>query len=435
MKIFLLPADFKIFTEEDQIIPESTINLKFNGNKNDLKREIYQTLAEKTGRYPKWGILTGIRPVKLTGELIRQMGSEALVCKRLSDYYLVHEEKIKLLIDIYHEQQKSLGTAPENSVGVYIGIPFCPTRCLYCSFTSNQVEAKEISRYLEALHKEINFVGKKMKANGLYPESIYIGGGTPTTLTRDEMSILLDWIIEDFDLSRIREITVEAGRPDTITLEKLQTLREHGVERISINPQSMKEETLKIIGRSHTAAEIEEAFLKAKKVKMPIVNGDLIAGLPGESLEDFRESLTRLIDLEAENITIHNLAVKRSSRLKDIDQNFNYKQADLVEAMIDESREILIRAGYRPYYLYKQKHTSGSTENIGYCKGNTLNIYNIRIMEERQTIVALGAGGITKVYFPLENRLERVPNVSNYEIYIERINEMLQRKQKDLFRR
>lgn len=272
-----------------------------------------------------------------------------------------------------------------------------------------------------------------MTETGLWPEAIYIGGGTPTTLTAAQLDDLLNTVKQNMDLTRTLEFTVEAGRPDTITPDKLEIMKNHGVKRISINPQSMKEKTLEIIGRSHQPEDIVNAFQISDRVGIPIVNADLIAGLPEEEPEDFTETLKKIIDLEPENITVHTLAVKRASKLIELDKDYHYRQAECVKKMLNDGRKMLAERGYRPYYLYRQKHMAGAFENVGYCKEDTPCIYNIRIMEEHQTILALGAGGISKMYYPEENRLERVPNVSNYEIYISRIDEMLDRKEKNIF--
>ncbi|MBO5665841.1 MAG: coproporphyrinogen dehydrogenase HemZ, partial [Firmicutes bacterium] len=337
-------------------------------------------------------------------------------------------EKIKLLIDLALLQQRILKDCDPNAVGIYAGIPFCPTRCVYCSFTSNQVKYEKIPPYLKALHKEIDFVGQHLKNIGRQAESIYIGGGTPTTLNADDLGQLIAKMKGAFDMSGVQEFTVEAGRPDTITEDKLRVIKESGVGRISINPQSMKQRTLELIGRSHTPGEIVDAFKKAKEVEIPIINADLITGLPEEQPEDFRETLERIIELDPENITVHTLAVKRASKLIEQDADYNYRQGEVVREMLAIASEKLTACGYEPYYMYRQKHMSGNFENIGWSKPGTESIYNIRIMEEDQTIVAMGAGGISKMYYPEENRLERVPNVSNYEIYIDRIDEMIERK-------
>lgn len=435
IKLFLSPDDFKVITDDEDLEYEDIKIFKFDGDKNKVKRDIYTYLSKLTGEKPKWGILTGIRPVKLAGELYDSMGERNAVKDHLRHEYLISDEKADLILDMYEYQQSHLGKPPKSSAGIYIGIPFCPTRCLYCSFTSNQVSCDKYETYLEALFKEIGFTGEGMKKDGIKAESVYIGGGTPTSLNADQLDRLLLHIENSFDLSEVKEFTVEAGRPDTFTPEKLDVLKQHGVERISINPQTMHDETLITIGRDHTVEQTREAFKMAAECGIPVVNADLIAGLPGEDVDDFLESLHEVLEFSPENITLHTLAVKRSSRLKEMDENFHYKHPRLTEKMLTEAKKILISRGYRPYYMYRQKHTAGSTENVGYCKDDTLSLYNVRIMEEAQSIIALGAGGITKVYYPEENRLERIPNVTNYEIYIERIEEMLNRKAENLFRR
>lgn len=434
IKLFLTPSQYEIFRDGDDA-PSGAVIFREQGDKDEIKRQLYRYLEKETGLRPKWGILTGIRPVKLAGELWETLGSREKAKEYLQEKYYVNEEKADLILELYQYQQSRLGIPQENTAGVYIGIPFCPTRCLYCSFTSNQAKPEQMDAYLDALCKEIEFAGANMERSGITAESVYIGGGTPTALDPAQLSRLLACVREHLDLSQVKEFSVEAGRPDTITEEKLGILLESGADRISINPQTMHDKTLETIGRSHTVRQTVEAFAAAKKAGDFIINADLIAGLPGESPADFKESLERIMELSADNITLHTLAVKRSSRLKELDENFHYRSQELTEEMLGQAKKALASQGFRPYYLYRQKHTAGSTENLGYCKKDTPSVYNVRIMEEKQTIIALGAGGITKVYYPKENRLERVPNVSNYEIYIERIEEMMQRKRENLFRR
>lgn len=439
IKIFVKPEDYDILSgqEPDDEIRQRKHTIIVNepptDDKNEIKRQIYQELSNHTGLKPEWGILTGVRPVKLTAELVERHGGVEAVKNLLKDFYYLSDDKIKLLIDTYEYQQEILGKAHDDSIGVYIGIPFCPTRCSYCSFTSNQKGPEEIEKYLDSLLMEIEYAGDAMKNQGMFAESIYIGGGTPTTLTSQQLDLLLTKVKESFDLSKCIEFTVEAGRPDTITMDKLKVIADHGIERISINPQTMKDETLKLIGRIHSVDAIKDSFKLANEAGNFIINADLIAGLPEETPLDFEKSLREVIKLNPKNITIHTLAVKRASKMIEHDENYHYDQAEIVKQMLAIAKELLKEEGYRPYYLYRQKHMAGAQENVGYCKGDTPCIYNIRIMEEKQSILALGAGGISKKFYPAENRLERVPNVSNYEIYIERLDEMIERKQKNFF--
>lgn len=453
IKIFLKPEQFVVLLDEKDVncsnvwaIDDPEIaqlnfsrewSFTFEGDANLLKKEIYLTLAKETGEEPKWGIITGIRPVKLFGETVKANQEKedpiGYTAEKFRDYYCVSQEKTDLTTEMYKYQMEVFGEAEKNSVGLYIGIPFCPTRCLYCSFTSNQVTDEKIEEYLVALHKEIDFVAEKMRETGIYAESIYIGGGTPTTLNEVQLEELLKHVNDAFKTEKLREFTVEAGRPDTITDGKLRVIKEADVERISINPQTMNDKTLELIGRNHNSDQIRMGFELAKKNGIEEVNADLIVGLPEETLEDFIYSLEEVIALDPENITVHTLAVKRASRLVDVDKDYHYKQAEIATKMMEYAYKRLDEKGYKPYYLYRQKAMAGAGENIGFCKAGTENLYNARIMDEHQSILALGAGGISKVYFPEENRLERVPNVSNYEIYMERIDEMLHRKQDKFF--
>ena len=387
-----------------------------------------------------WGELTGVKPVKLTRELFkgnpyngRLPHEKDEVFRILTKERGLSIEKARLLIEIYEYQQQVLQGEAYTSCGLYIGIPFCPTRCLYCSFTSNQKPYGEVERYLRALISEIEFAGKRARETGLGIETIYIGGGTPTTLDEGQLERLLESVLHNFDLCKLREFTLEAGRPDTITREKLRIARDHGVSRISINPQSMKKRTLELIGRSHEPEDILRAFSMADSSGIPIVNCDLIAGLPEETPDDFKKTLETIINLGPANITVHTLALKRASRLIEQDASYHETHADVVSEMIELSSDMLRKEGYKPYYLYRLKRMAGALENTGWCRPGTEGIYNIRIMDEQQSILALGAGGMSKVFFPQENRLERVPNVNNYEVYIDRLQEMLDRKEQGIF--
>ncbi|MDO4545381.1 MAG: coproporphyrinogen dehydrogenase HemZ [Bacillota bacterium] len=436
IKTFLPPTEYELQGDGESAADASGHQqvFAFEGDKNLLKRRLYKSLEEYTGKSPKWGIVTGIRPVKMAGELLKKTGDTQRVRGILEREFLLHPHKASLVMEILQYQRETAGLPEDRSLSLYIGIPFCPTRCLYCSFTSNQVSKQEIDRYLKALFKEMTFAGEAAAKEGWRIESLYIGGGTPTTLDEGRLQHFLEQIRSSFDLTACREFTVEAGRPDTITREKLKIMRNAGADRISINPQTMKEDTLRLIGRDHSIEDVRRAFSMAEKVAGDLtINTDLIAGLPEEDLSDFQKSLEEILALGPDNITLHTLAVKRASRLKEMDELFNYREEELREEMLAYAMKRLRSAGYRPYYLYRQKHTSGNTENLGFCRKDKISRYNIRIMEEAQSILALGAGGVSKIYFPEENRLERVANVSNYEIYIERIDEMIERKANGFF--
>ena len=431
---FIMPTQYKLF-EDGLDNDKEIIDLKsalMGESKDSIKREIFHKLSTSTGLRPEWGILTGIRPVKLCGELIDAHGLDE-ARRVLKNEYLIDDSKIDMIVKMYNYQIASFGKAKENSVGMYIGIPFCPTRCLYCSFISSQAENEKLEAYVDTLIGEIKAIGLRLDNSEFHIESLYIGGGTPTTLNENQLNRLLDAINKYLDIHSIKEYTIEAGRPDTINLEKLKIIKAHGCERISINPQSMKPETLVTIGRSHTPLEIEKAFELAHSLDFNSINADLIAGLPGEKLPDFDASLEKIIGLGADNITIHSLAVKRASRLKDEDPVFHYKQSSITNSMTAKGFETLCNRGFEPYYLYRQKHMAGAGENIGYCKPEKAGLYNIRIMDEHQSILALGAGAISKRFYPEENRLERIPNVSNVGHYINRLDEMIERKDKMFF--
>lgn len=431
---FIMPTQYKLF-EDGLDNDKEIIDLKsalMGESKDAIKREIFHKLSTSTGLRPEWGILTGIRPVKLCGELIDAHGLDE-ARRVLKNEYLIDDSKIDMIVKMYNYQIASFGKAKENSVGMYIGIPFCPTRCLYCSFISSQAENEKLEAYVDTLIEEIKEIGLRLDNSKFHIESLYIGGGTPTTLNENQLNRLLDAINKYLDIHSIKEYTIEAGRPDTINLEKLKIIKAHECERISINPQSMKPETLVTIGRSHTPLEIEKAFELAHSLDFNSINADLIAGLPGEELSDFDASLEKIIGLGADNITIHSLAVKRSSRLKDEDPAFHYKQSSITNSMTAKGFETLCNRGFEPYYLYRQKHMAGAGENIGYCKPEKAGLYNIRIMDEHQSILALGAGAISKRFYPEENRLERIPNVSNVGHYINRLDEMIERKDKMFF--
>lgn len=446
IKEFLRPSGYEVLngrsgskkkTAEPEIGPDTEIiEISLAGrdlNRDEAKKWLFRELHKWTGYRPEWGTLTGVRPVKMANELMDLKGyTPEEVRSLLKDHYYLNDEKADLVMETSEVQSPVTSVPADRSAGIYVGIPFCPTRCVYCAFTSNQQPYSEVQRYLKVLLKEVEAVGRRCSEYGVYPESVYLGGGTPTTLRAPELDLLLSTVEASFDMSRILEYCVEAGRPDTITRDRLQVMKDHGVGRISINPQSMNDDTLELIGRTHRSADIRKAFELAFEFPELMVNSDIIAGLPGEDYDMFMNTLREVIELEPDNITVHTLAVKRSSKLHEIDAEYHYAERE-TGRMVYDARRVLAEHGYRPYYMYRQKHMAGNFENVSYAKPGTESVYNIRIMDEHQTIIALGAGGISKAYYGPDNRLERVPNVSNYSIYIERIDEMIERKDNKLY--
>ena len=392
--------------------------------KRAAKTGCFLLMRELTGVSPPWGSLTGIRPTRLMYEL-RERGIEGEAAERdLQARFYVSPEKTRLLSDIL-AMQRGLVDTPDDEYDLYIGIPFCTTRCAYCSFASGELgDGRLVEPYLAALKREMALDAALMDELGLKARSAYMGGGTPTALN----AVQLDGLLREANrlFPGAREWTVEAGRPDTIDRDKLRALQDNGVTRISVNPQTFSEETLRVIGRAHTAAQTVEAFGLARSMGFGHINMDLIAALPGETEADFFRSLARTIDLAPESVTVHTLAIKRSSRLHER----GGVQADATAAarMVDGARRALGEAGYAPYYLYRQKYMAGNLENVGYAKPGCACLYNIDNMEETTRILAQGAGAITKWLFPRERRIERAPNVRNIEQYISRVDEMAARK-------
>lgn len=397
--------------------------------RNYLHRRLYGILARETGKTLPWGTLTGIRPTKQALERLVQKEDKELIANYFKTEYLCSDEKTDLCLRVAENEQKLLyGIEDKDSYSIYIGIPFCPSICLYCSFSSYSLKQYEayVEPYLEALFKEIEYAGTCFPEKKLI--SIYIGGGTPTTLTADQLQRLLRKVKETFDFTYLREWTVEAGRPDSITKEKLMVLKEEGVTRISINPQSMQQKTLDLIGRKHTTEQIKEAFALARECGHDNINMDLIIGLTGETAEDVRGTLAEIEKLNPDSLTVHTLAVKRAARLNiEMDRYRDQKSKEALE-MMTACQEYTKSHGYEPYYLYRQKNMAENLENIGYAKPGKEGLYNVLIMEEHHTILALGSGGSTKFNFAGTGRLERVENVKSVKDYIERIDEMIQRK-------
>lgn len=398
-----------------------------------IKRLMYELINDITSKEQPWGILTGIRPTKVVFNLIDKYDSNYnLIRKELKEDYKISKNKIDLLIDIVNKEYPILQKNKENEISIYIGIPFCPTRCLYCSFTSYPIDVykNRVDAYLDALNKEISFVSQNIKDRPI--RTIYIGGGTPTSLDNERLKKLMYIVNENFDINKIEEFTVEAGRPDTLNRDKLLTLKTSGVDRISINPQTMNQKTLDIIGRRHTVKQIINSYSEAREIGFNSLNMDLILGLPEETPPDVENTMKEIIKLNPNNLTVHTMAIKRASKLNENIDEYNLTREEEIREMINISANGAKEIDLEPYYMYRQKNMLGNFENVGYAKKGKECIYNIEIMEEQQTIYAIGAGASTKIVYPSENRIERVENVKNVEQYIERIGEMIERKKKYL---
>lgn len=359
--------------------------------------------------------------------------SEGEIDSYMKETYFTSDEKAALSIEIAKREKELLSSVDyRRGYSLYIGIPFCPTTCLYCSFTSYPIGKWKgrTPKYLEALYKEMAYVAEKKKGCPL--DTVYFGGGTPTSLSAKDLDQLLTKLRETFDLSGVLEFTVEAGRPDSISREKLEILKKHGVTRISINPQTMKQETLDLIGRRHSVEDVKSCFHLAREIGFDNINMDLIIGLPGEELLDVRETMEEIRALAPDSVTVHSLAIKRAARLNTMREVYKDLKIVNTQEMIEMTAQYAREMGLEPYYLYRQKNMAGNFENVGYAAKGKACIYNILIMEEKQTIIACGAGTTTKVMFPEENRLERVENVKDVEQYIGRIDEMIGRKEKIL---
>ncbi len=399
-------------------------------DKNPLKRMTYGIFSQMTsGKVHPWGTLTGIRPVKLPMAMLEQGFSDGEIAEKLKKEYLIGDEKCNLSIQIAHKERALLDMLDyEDGYSLYVGIPFCPTTCLYCSFTSYPYSRweKRMEEYVTALEKEIDFVQEHFAGKKL--NTIYFGGGTPTTLPPVYLDRILGKITNGFDLSYLKEWTVEGGRPDSITPEKLAVLRRYPVDRISINPQTMKQETLDIIGRRHTVEDVKRAFGMARDAGFDNINMDLIIGLPQEHTEDVAHTMEEIEALDPDNLTVHTLAIKRASRLNMEKAQYGhlYLEQNTTE-MMELTAQGAARMGMEPYYLYRQKNMSGNLENVGYARPGKEGIYNILIMEEKQSILALGAGAVTK-RVQMDGVIERASNVKDIEQYLTRVDEMIERK-------
>ena len=401
--------------------------------RNDIKNLVYRLLSEYTGMVLPWGTLTGIRPTKLPMEMYESGASRGDAIHYLKDTYLVSDEKASLCAIVAENEAKVLKDVDyDHTFSLYVGIPFCPSICAYCSFSSYPLSVweKQVDNYLDALCKEIEAASTMMGNKKLL--TFYMGGGTPTSLSAAQMDRLLTCLEQYFDLAHVSEKTVEAGRPDSITEDKLKVLRKHHIDRISINPQTMNQETLDLIGRRHTTEEVKQAFHMAREAGFMNINMDLIAGLPGETSEHMQRTMDAIVDLAPDSVTVHSLAAVLNQNR----EQFPVAGADEVNRMIGISHEGALAIEAEPYYLYRQKNIAGNLENVGYARKGCEGLYNILIMEEKQTILALGAGASSKFVFRSEHghRIERVENVKSVKDYIERIDEMIDRKKNFLLK-
>ena len=400
--------------------------------KRALKRAVYALMQRIKPTEMPWGSLTGIRPTKLLRELCERVGDEEAV-RQFSEVFSVRIDKLRLAATINAVQKPIIESVRSNDVDVYIGIPYCKTRCLYCSFGAEIAKKNAIDEYLPYLYRDIENGARIVRDGGHRVRAVYLGGGTPTVLSADELDALLTHFEACYGTYGT-ECTVEAGRPDTITREKLAVLRSHGVGRISINPQTMSDETLRRIGRAHTAAEIREAFALARSMGFSSINMDLICGLPGETVADFERTLTEIKALRPDNLTVHTLAIKRSSRLKEQLDRWPLPARGDVETMIDMGFSAAKEIGLWPYYMYRQKYQNGNLENVGYAADGKLCVYNVDMMEETTSILAHGAGAMTKRVFDRENRVERIPNPKDVLTYGAKLD-LLDRQKRALFLR
>lgn len=390
---------------------------------------LYKLLCDFTGLTQPWGILTGVRPVKLLRRLAEESNEEQAVKKFLNDFF-VSNEKTALSRETEHNERKILELSKPESFSLYVGIPFCPSRCSYCSFVMASIERAEklIEPYTKLLCEEIKRTAEIANKLGLRLETVYFGGGTPTTLSAEQLDTVLKTVNKSFDMSTCREFTVEAGRPDTIDIAKLFALKENKVDRISINPQTTNDEVLKTIGRKHTAQQFFDAFELARKCGFENINTDLIAGLPTDTPESFKNSLDSIVNLNAECITVHTLCMKRASRLTTEGVTLDLQQARDAREMLAYTQNILGQNEYIPYYMYRQSRMVGNLENVGWSKRGFESLYNVYVMDETHTILACGSGGVTKLKRNNPDYLERIFNFKYPYEYIDRFDELIQRK-------
>lgn len=431
--------DYKVIVEEYKIeILHDNLCESFNFEdelsvKENVKKLLYEFLSKATNLEIPWGTLVGIRPTKIVLKLMKEGKSQEEIREYFKNHSLTREDKVNLCIDVAKVEEDYVNK-DTNSISVYIGMPFCPTRCIYCSFISDTIQnCKDIVEdYLQAMYYEIENISKYIKSKNLNIECVYFGGGTPTSINNvqfeETMLRIYGGFIKD---NNVKEFTVECGRPDSITKEKLIALKKYGVDRISINPQTMNDATLKLIGRGHTSKDVIDKFKLARSLGFDNINVDLIVGLPGEGLREVRNTCSEILKLSPDSITVHGMSLKRGSKLhQNILNNIYMKVATQVELnkMYDETVKLSKSLMLKPYYMYRQKNMVGNMENVGYSKFGKECIYNIEMIEERQTIIAIGANAVSKIIFLEENRLERFPNIKDVREYTKRIEEKVESK-------
>jgi len=428
VNIFDDKASFKYKDFHKEVIIKENI-------KDEIKKLVFSSLKEITGDYYPWGTLVGIRPSKIALKHLEEGDSEKRVVEIFKEKYLASEEKARLCIEIA-KKEKNFINKDEKNIAIYIGMAFCPTRCFYCSFTANPIMSnkKNVNPYLNALSYEISEMEKYIEERNLKIESVYFGGGTPTSVNNEDFEFIMKKIYGSFILNKnVKEFTVECGRPDSITVEKLETMKKYNTTRISINPQTMNDKTLKMIGRGHTSKEVIETFEVARKLGFDDINMDIIIGLPGEGISEVNHTVKEILKLKPDSLTVHGLSLKRASILHEnfiLKKGIQVKRQSELSEMYEASRNLAKELGLEPYYMYRQKNMVGNMENIGYSKKGKENLYNIEMIEDKQTIIALGADAVSKVVFLKENRIERFGNVKDVKEYINRISEMVEEKKK-----
>lgn len=432
-----LKASTEIYKDNSLVSKEFIIDIdridvdKSSTNKKiriGIKQSIYDALNNLSNIKAPWGILTGVRPVKIVHNLLDENKSQDEIIHTLTNEYRLDLDKAKLIMDIGKKQREYLYPLDEDSFSIYISIPFCPTRCLYCSFPSLNINSyiHWVEEYVDRLIYEMERIKDLMGKRNV--STVYIGGGTPSAIPNKQLDRIIKAVYKNFDKESIEEFTVEAGRPDTIDGELLKMLNENQIDRISINPQTMNDNTLKIIGRKHSSKDIINTYYQARQIGFDVINMDLIVGLPSEGIEEIKNTLDSIRELKPENLTVHTLAVKRGSKFINAMDKYKVADQNTIEAMIEQTQIFANEMELFPYYLYRQKQMMGNFENVGYAMEGKECIYNIKMMEEKETVIGLGMGAVSKIYFPKEDRIERIPNVKSLEEYLKRVDEMVNRK-------